>query len=132
MNTLPQQLSSRFVLVPLILACALIPIFGGRLDANTGKTLALAGTTWSGTDSDGDHYVFTFEPDGTLAYKSPTGSFRNGKWSQFKTSVYFEMNDHVSEYLGAIADDDIEGKAWNSKKARKWTWKVRRDKGPGH
>jgi hypothetical protein len=88
---------------------------------------SLAGTTWSGTDSDGDYYVFTFEPDGTLAYRSPTGSYRNGKWGQYASAVYMEMNDHYSEYLGEISGDVIQGKAWN-KPGRSWKWTVTRNK----
>lgn len=88
---------------------------------------SLAGTTWSGTDSDGDHYVFTFEQDGTLAYKSPSGSYRNGKWHRFNKAIYFEMNDHYSDYLGEINGDEMKGKAWNVDE-RKWTWKVKKDK----
>jgi hypothetical protein len=89
------------------------------------KTIALAGTTWSGKDSDGDSYVYTFEPDGTLAYQSPSGSFRNGTWNQFGRAVYLEINGHISERLGEITDNTIEGKAWNNK-GRSWTWTASR------
>lgn len=83
---------------------------------------SIAGTTWSGTDSDGDYYVLTFDQDGTLAYQSPTGSYRNGKWTQSKNSVHFEMNDHFSEYSGKINGNIIQGKAWN-KSGHRWRWK---------
>jgi len=91
-------------------------------DAKPKEKGSLAGTTWAGTDSDGDDYVFNFEADGTLSYTSPSGSFRNGTWKQFGGAVYFEMNDHFSEYLGVINGKSIEGKAWNSE-GRTWTWK---------
>ena len=118
---------SAFVLVLALLVCALGSLVNAQSSAKAEKIVSLVGTTWSGTDSDGDHYVFTFEHDGTLAYKSPTGSFRNGTWNQFKNAVYLEMNDHTSEYLGAIDGDIMEGKAWN-KKRRIWVWKVSRNK----
>ena len=112
----------------VLLSCAIVP-FVYHANAKTGeqRAVSLAGTTWSGTDSDGDHYVFTFEQDGTLAYKSPTGSYRNGKWNQFENAVYFEMNGHYSEYLGQIGGDIIQGKAWN-KRQHKWLWKVTRNR----
>ena len=72
------------------------------------KVESLAGTTWSGPDSDGDDFVYTFEKDGTLSYKSPTGTYNNGKWKQSWASVYFETNDHYSEYLGGDQREDNE------------------------
>lgn len=114
--------------VGLLLACTLGSLVHAAETAkNQRRIVPLAGTTWSGTDSDGDHYVFTFEQDGTLAYKSPTGSYRNGKWKQFRNAVYLEMNDRHSEYLGEIDGNTIRGKAWNVKR-RAWLWKVTRDK----
>ena len=91
------------------------------------KAEPLAGTTWSGTDSDGAHYVFTFEPDGTLAYTSPTGSYRNGTWKQSGAAVSFEMNNHYSDYHGEIRGNTIAGRAGNVA-GREWTWKVTKDK----
>ena len=87
------------------------------------KISTLVGTTWSGPDSEGDHYEFTFEQNGTLAYKSPTGSFKNGKWKRSGAAVYMQMNNHFSEYLGEIKGDSMEGKAWNQE-GRAWKWVV--------
>lgn len=117
-----------FLSMALALVCALRLFARAPVPEPPAKTASpLAGTTWSGTDSDGDKYTFTFERDGTLAYKSPTGSYRNGKWSQFGGSVYFHMNNHYSEYLGEIKGDKMEGKGWNVK-GRGWTWKVSKGK----
>ena len=91
------------------------------------KKDSLAGTTWSGRDSRESDYAYTFEPDGTLSYNSPTGSFKNGKWKQFGNAVYFEMNDHYSEYLGEVSGQSIKGRAWNSK-GLAWEWKATKDK----
>ena len=98
-----------------------------RAEGEAANNDSLAGTTWSGRDSDGDDYVFTFDSDGTLSYKSPSGSFRNGKWKQFRGAVYLNINNGYSEYLGEINNNLIEGKAWNVK-GHKWTWKVSKDK----
>lgn len=110
---------------PLLVVCliAVGAAHAAEPQAGLREIVSLAGTTWSGTDSDGDHYVFTFEHDGTLAYKSPTGSYRNGTWNQFNNAVHFEMNNHHSEYLGEIIGGNIEGKAWNEKR-RVWLWKI--------
>jgi hypothetical protein len=105
-------------------SCAIMSfVCGVSAQTNERRVKSLAGTTWSGTDSDGDYYVFTFEQDGTLAYRSPTGSYKNGKWNQFKNALYIETNDHYSEYLGRINGNIIQGKAWN-KEGRVWRWKV--------
>lgn len=112
----------------VLLCCAMMPVApAAHNKADEQSVASLAGTTWSGDDSEGDHYVFTFEKDGTLAYQSPTGSYRNGKWSQYEGAVYLEMNDHYSEYLGQISGDVIQGKAWNTRQ-RKWNWKVTRNR----
>jgi len=114
--------------VAFILACAIAALaYASEPKTEQGDVVSLVGTTWSGTDSDGDHYVFTFEHNGTLVYTSPTGSYRNGTWNQFNNAVYFEMNDHHSEYLGEITEGKIEGKAWNTKR-RVWLWKVTKNK----
>ncbi|MFO0867633.1 MAG: hypothetical protein U0935_01675 [Pirellulales bacterium] len=121
------QATIRWVAI-LVLAAS----FGGGGDTPAAaeqldKNVDLKGTVWSGRDSEGDDYVFSFEPDGTVAYKSPTGSFRNGKWSQFGNAVYFHMNDHYSEYLGEVSGRSLAGKAWNVT-GRKWTWRTTRTK----
>ena len=84
---------------------------------------SVAGTTWAGTDSDGDYYEYSFRPDGALHYKSPTGSFTNGTWKQDGDSIYMEMNQKYSEHRGRISGTSMRGKAWNVVK-HKWTWKA--------
>jgi hypothetical protein len=105
------------------LSCAIYVFAPGDIAARAQETTSLAGTTWSGVDSEGDLYVFTFEPDGVLAYQSPRGSFRNGRWSQFRGAVYFHMNNHYSEYLGEISGRSIAGKGWNTQQ-QSWQWSV--------
>jgi outer membrane biogenesis lipoprotein LolB len=85
------------------------------------KPASVAGTTWTGTDSDGDYYEYHFQPDGRLHYKSPSGSFANGTWKQDGDNIYFEMNKRFSEHKGTIKGDRMEGEAWNTK-GHRWTW----------
>jgi hypothetical protein len=86
---------------------------------------SIAGTTWAGTDSDGDDYTFRFMPGGALHYTSPTGSYENGTWTQEGKRVAFEMNDHYSDYEGTIEGETMQGKASN-KAGHAWTWSVTR------
>jgi hypothetical protein len=81
----------------------------------------VAGTTWVGTDSDGDYYEYHFQADGALHYKSPSGFHRIGNWKQDGNAVYMETNNKYSEYQGRITGTHIEGNAWNVE-GRKWTW----------
>ena len=82
---------------------------------------SVAGTTWVGTDSDGDYYEYTFQADGALHYKSPSGFWTNGTWKQDGDSIYMETNNKYSEYQGRISGTHMEGKAWNIKD-KHWTW----------
>jgi hypothetical protein len=83
--------------------------------------ISVAGTTWAGTDSDGDYYEYHFQTDGALHYKSPTGFWKNGTWKQDKNAIYMETNDRYSEYRGLISDTRMDGEAWDTT-GRKWTW----------
>ncbi|MGO9316968.1 MAG: hypothetical protein ACLPXT_02885 [Terracidiphilus sp.] len=85
------------------------------------SVINVSGTTWVGTDSDGDYYEYTFQADGALHYKSPSGFWTNGTWKQDGDSIYMETNNKYSEYQGRITGTHIEGNAWNIK-GRKWTW----------
>ena len=115
----------KWISIVLLSLAILSFVYVVNAQTNERRTKSLAETTWSGIDSDGDYYVFTFEKDDTLTYQSPTGLYKNGKWNQFKNTVYIEMNDHYSEYLGRISSNIIQGKAWN-KKMKSWRWKVTR------
>jgi len=90
-------------------------------NARAQSAMNLAGTTWTGTDSDGDYYEYSFQADGALYYKSPSGSHTNGTWKQNGSSIYMETNNKYSEYQGRISGTHMEGNAWNTQN-RKWTW----------
>lgn len=113
---------TRNFLLALIMAC-LATVKAYAADSN--DPVSVAGTTWAGTDSDGAYYEFMFQASGALHYKSPTGVFKNGTWTQTGEKIYFEMNDKYSEYRGTIAGDTMAGKASNTA-GRKWTWVVKR------
>jgi hypothetical protein len=86
-------------------------------------TISLAGTTWAGPETDGEFTTYTFEQDGTLAYKYSNGHYRNGTWRQSGNTIYFEMNKRYAEYQGEISGDTMKGRAWNITK-KKWMWQA--------
>jgi outer membrane biogenesis lipoprotein LolB len=90
-------------------------------NAKAQSVINVSGTTWVGTDSDGDYYEYSFQADGALYYKSPSGFYKHGTWKQDGDSIYMETNDKYSEYQGRITGTHIEGNAWNVKDL-KWTW----------
>ncbi len=85
------------------------------------RTASVAGTTWAGTDSDGDYYEYHFQADGALHYKSPTGFFKNGTWNQHGDEIYMETNKKYAERKGRISGTHMKGDAWNVK-GQTWTW----------
>jgi hypothetical protein len=112
-----------FVLLVALSGCATGPsIVQQPVVPSESFTPSIAGTTWVGTDSDGDYYEYYFQTDGIMHYKSPAGFFwKNGTWKQDKSSIYMEMNNRYAEYQGVITGTRMEGQGWNTK-GRKWTW----------
>jgi osmotically-inducible protein OsmY len=90
-------------------------------NAKAQSAVSVSGTTWVGTDSDGDYYEYSFQADGALYYKSPSGFWTNGTWKQDGDSIYMETNNKYSEYQGRISGTHMEGRAWNVKD-KHWTW----------
>lgn len=80
---------------------------------------------WTGTDSEGDHYEFHFQSDGSLHYTSPAGSYTNGTWKLDGSSIYFEINQRYSEYKGTLSKDEMSGEASN-RQGKKWKWSIRK------
>lgn len=111
-----------FVLLVALSGCATRPpTVQQPVVPSESVSASIAGTTWVGTDSDGDYYEYHFQADGAMHYKSPTGFWKNGTWKQDKGSIYMETNKRYSEYQGVINGAHIEGQAWNIK-GRRWTW----------
>jgi hypothetical protein len=92
---------------------------------------SLEGTTWSGTDSDGDSYTFTFLKDGHLRYTSQTAgeaavSYEDegDLWAQNGEIVIILLSEY-STYLGTIKGDLMQGKSWNVVEKR-WSWEFKK------
>ena len=62
-------------LIVSLSGCSLIPTVTGGGSSGTSTDTSLAGTSWSGTDSDGDSWVFDFQADGTLGFSLNSDSY---------------------------------------------------------
>jgi hypothetical protein len=93
---------------------------------NTSGIASIEGSTWGGTDSDGDYYEFTFLKGGQLRY----GRREAGKlvmhqdagdyWGQ-SGDVVIITTTKFSTRQGLIKGNRMQGDAWNVRGDR-WTW----------
>ena len=101
--------------------------------ADTGSAEAAAavtpleGTAWAGTDSDGDAYVYRFNPAGQYGFTSPSGTYNDSSdtWSQTGDQVTMSTSGGYSTYHGTIVGDSISGTASNIR-GHSWTWTATR------
>ena len=68
------KISARYIVISALLTWAVglfmavsAPIAGAQ------SVINVSGTTWVGTDSEGRYYEYSFQPNGAMYYKSPTG-----------------------------------------------------------
>ena len=82
---------------------------GGNTGGGTGGGVAspLIGTTWSGIDSDGDHFSFTFQPNGRLLVRTPQNEVINGTWSASGNTV--RMSTSSLRWQGTIQGNQMRG-----------------------
>jgi len=92
-----------FVLLGTALTgCAFIPSFPGAASGDGEQTESeLAGTTWTGVDSDGDSWGLELESDGTV------GLTYNGEQYDDSGDVWAQAGDTVTFHLG-FDDGDID------------------------
>lgn len=92
----------------LLLLASLTACFGGGLPTVGGgnSTVDLTGTTWSGTDSDGDFWAFEFQSDGTVgltynadSYDDATDTWNVAGGTLTITTVFNEGN---VVFVGAV------------------------------
>ncbi len=86
----------------------------------TGPT-GVSGTTWAGSDANGDNYEYRFNEDGSLHYESPSGFSSDGTWKQDGNTIYILMDGGRVGRKGTIQGNQMEGEAWNDT-GRRWTW----------
>ena len=92
---------------------------------------SLEGTTWAGSDSDGDLYEFTFLKGGQIRYTAqtpgePAMTYEDAGdlWAQNGEIVMILVNEY-STYLGKINGNLMQGKSWNVTEKR-WTWELKK------
>lgn len=98
----------------LLLLASLTACFGGLPTTGTpgGTTdVDLAGTTWTGTDSDGDYWAFEFEADGTvgLTYLTETYDDPTDSWSVSggTLTITTQFNEGVVTFVGPVDETSI-------------------------
>lgn len=91
---------------------------------------SVAGTTWEGTDSEGDYYEFTFLKGGQLRYRTNTSrnemvTFQDqgDVWTQDGDTVIILIDDFATR-IGTLNGDRISGRAWNAS-GKRWSWEVK-------
>lgn len=79
--------------------------------------------TWSGTDSDGDFYEFTFVAGGHVSFTSPNGSYDDVEdtWSLDGADLTISISGGYAIYTGVVEGQEMHGRASNQN-GRSWTW----------
>jgi len=108
MNTTTPRLLTAFaglaIAAAALTGCAFIPSIPGASSgdgSDPGSESELAGTTWTGTDSDGDMWGLEFQSDGTV------GLTYNGDGFDDAGDVWAQAGDTVTIHIG-FDDGDIE------------------------
>ena len=100
----------------LLLLVSLTACFGGLpTTGNPGgggtTEFDLTGTTWSGTDSDGDFWAFEFESDGTvgLTYNADTYDDPADHWavSGGTVTITAQFDQGEVKFVGPVNDSSI-------------------------
>ena len=90
-------------------------------NAKAQSAINVTGTTWVGTDSDGDYYEYTFVAGGVLHFKSPSGVLY--KWhlaTRWKLDLYADvLHGYKQEILGTIGPNQWHAYGWRSWKRRR-------------
>ena len=96
----------------LLLLASLTACFGGLPTTGGGDTtFDITGTSWSGTDSDGDFWAFEFESDGTvgLTYNSDTYDDPADHWavSGGTLTITAQFDQGEVKFVGPVDDSSI-------------------------
>jgi hypothetical protein len=98
--------SATLLLLASLAACSLLP-GGGTTD-----TSGLAGTSWSGTDSDGDVWGIDFQSDGTIGldYNGNEYDDASDTWkvSGGTLAIHVAFTDGDVDLTGPVAADSID------------------------
>lgn len=87
---------------------------------------SLAGTDWSGSDSDGDPFAVHFLEGGGFTYTNtgnPDVTPNNETWTLTGSSITMRFNDGFATRVGTVTGDTMSGTASNVD-GTTWTWKI--------
>lgn len=130
--------SATLVLLASLTACFGIPSLpggntGGDNGGDTGGDTAtdLIGTSWSGTDSDGDFWAFEFQDDQTVAFTFNENSYDDAtdSWSLSGDDLHISIafNDGEATFDGTYTEGassiDLAGKQVTAE----WTVTITKD-----
>ena len=111
----------------LLGGCAAPPVGGGAERPAASAVPSIEGTTWTGTDSDGDYYEYTFLRGGQLRFLTRSGSGTAATheeagdyWAQ-NGSVVLITTTKFATRQGLISGSRMQGDAWNVR-GNRWTW----------
>ena len=100
----------------------------------TGVGQELIDTTWTGTDSEGDDWTYTFQEDGTVRISLNDQTFDDDSdvWSVSETEIVISVNGgdefgdiiHTGEYLGL--DEPMALNVRTTVGERTWTIEIER------
>lgn len=122
--------AASFVLLVSLTACfglPGLPTTGG----NTGTDTDLVDTSWSGTDSDGDFWGFTFQGDNTVAVTFNDNSYDDASdtWSLSGDNLHISIafDDGEATFDGSYSDGatsiDLDG----AQGTAEWTVTITKD-----
>lgn len=114
----------------LVGGCA-VPSLGGsgNTSASTSgdsSVPSIEGSTWVGTDSDGDYYEYSFLKGGQLRFATRSGGTLNTHqdagdyWAQNGKVVLITTTKYTTRQ-GLINGNRMQGDAWNVR-GQRWTW----------
>lgn len=95
------------------------------------SAINIVNTIWSGIDSDGDFYEYTFLENGKISYKTNTSRTDTVQFNDDE-DIWFQNQNNIVILLGKtsvskgiISKDKIVGTAWNIN-GRRWTWECKK------
>ena len=73
----------------------------------------IVGTTWAGSDSNGDRWMFRFGAGGHLEYDSPSGDRTSASWRQNDAVFYMELNNDYAQLRATRVGTSLHGEGRN-------------------
>jgi len=118
-------ISCEFLTAPFSIATPTSTLTPTQVATSTPSVINLEGTVWTGTDSDGEDFVYEFLSGGIFKYTVSGETYTNGTWEQDGTSVYIETNNKFAESDAVISGNTMTG-TFRNIDGHEWTWTAER------